>query len=112
MLDGEKHLTLSEAAKVVPKVNGRRPHTNSVWRWCRKGLNDVKLEYVRVGRTIMTSEEALQRFFAALARADLPVGALGRGRGVVMRSRPRRRTLRQRAHDIAQAEKELTEAGI
>lgn len=62
----EAKLTLTQAAKRSPG----RPHASTVWRWCRAGLNGVRLEYVRFGRRIFTSAEALERFVEALAKTD------------------------------------------
>ena len=69
-LSGEKLLSLHEAAQQVPKINGRRHAPSTLWRWCRQGLGGVRLEHVRIGRTIATSTQALDRFFAALAAAE------------------------------------------
>jgi hypothetical protein len=63
-------LTLAAAAKTLPRINGRKVHTSTLWRWCRKGYNGIRLEYFRMGRTIMTSEFLLQKFFTELAKAD------------------------------------------
>ena len=63
-------LTLSQAAKQLPRVNGRKVHTSTLWRWCRRGCKGIKLQYYRIGRTIMTTEVALDQFFTALAKAD------------------------------------------
>lgn len=65
------YLTLSEASKRIPRMNGHRVHVSTLWRWCRKGYNGIHLEYFRVGRTIMTSEFLLHKFFTELAKADL-----------------------------------------
>jgi hypothetical protein len=66
----ESLLSLTEATKALPRVNGKRPSISTLWRWCRRGLRGVRLEYVRVGRGIATSRDALNRFFNALAAAD------------------------------------------
>jgi hypothetical protein len=66
----ESIVSLTEATKILPAVNGRRPSISTLWRWCRKGLRGVHLEYIRMGRNIATSREALNRFFMALAHAD------------------------------------------
>ncbi len=68
----ETLLSLSQATKVLPAINGRRPHISTLWRWARVGVNGVKLEYVRLGRRIFTSREALWRFAQSLADADAP----------------------------------------
>lgn len=72
-IHNETILSLTEAAKVLPRVNGKRPAVSTLWRWCRKGLRGVRLDYIRVGRKIATSREALNRFFTALADADEPI---------------------------------------
>jgi hypothetical protein len=33
MLENEKLLTLSEAAKLLPKMRGKPVHTSVLWRW-------------------------------------------------------------------------------
>lgn len=60
-------LSLSDAARWLPPVNGRRPHTATIWRWASKGINGIRLETARIGRRVITSAEALQRFTSALA---------------------------------------------
>lgn len=72
MIQHETKLTLTEAAKRSPG----RPHASTLWRWCREGLHGVRLEYVRFGRRIFTSTEALDRFAQALADTD----SVGRSR--------------------------------
>ena len=74
-IHNETVLSLTEATKVLPRLNGKRPSISTLWRWCRKGLRGVRLEYIRLGRSIATSEEALNRFFEALAEADEPPDA-------------------------------------
>ena len=66
----ESLLSITDTTKRLPLVDGKRCHCSSVWRWIRKGLRGVHLEHVRVGHRICTSEEALTRFFNALAEAD------------------------------------------
>ncbi|NOT02348.1 MAG: DUF1580 domain-containing protein [Phycisphaerales bacterium] len=65
------YLSLNEAAAASPG----RPHTSSVWRWCRKGVRarngtTVKLPCVRAGGRVFILRDALQTFFAAVADAD------------------------------------------
>jgi hypothetical protein len=66
----ESIVSLTEATKLLPRRNGKRAAISTVWRWCRKGIKGVRLEYIRVGRNIATSREALNRFYEALAQAD------------------------------------------
>lgn len=66
MLCNERMLSLDEAGAFLPG----RPSKTSVWRWCRRGLNGVRLEYVRIGRRMWTSAEALERFARRLAEID------------------------------------------
>jgi len=96
-------MTLSEASKELPKFNGKRIHVSTLWRWCRKGIRGVCLEYVKVGRKVMVSPEGLNRFFTALAQADAEQtqkNAVGSHR---RKQRPCSHATRQRAKQEADA---------
>jgi len=69
-LNQDNLLSLREAVRYVPSINGRRRAVSTLYRWCRRGIKGIRLEYVRVGRNVATTPEALERFFAALAAAD------------------------------------------
>ena len=101
-------VTLSQAAKLLPKVGDNHLHTSTLWRWCKKGLRGVYLEYGWMGRFIVTTPEALGRFFVALARQD--------AKRTVLPARPRRRmrprTRDQRQRQIDQANAILIKARI
>lgn len=79
--------------------NGRRLHISTVHRWAAAGLKVggqvVKLEHIRVGGTLCTSEAALARFFARCADPNAPVANQAKAR---------------RRHEAA--EKQLAAAGI
>ena len=100
-------LTLSQAAKQLPRVNGKRIHVSTLWRWCRKGLKGIRLEYSRVGRTIMVSDAALNRFFMSLAQADAEQADSNN-----YKPRPKRRRPGNRQESIDQANDVLRNAGI
>jgi len=103
----EKLLSMSEAAKVCPAIDGKRPHCGSIWRWARKGTHGVYLEHVRIGRRVCTSREALDRFFNALAQTPPPT------REQSPRSdKPKGRTESEREKAIAAARKRLESRGI
>ena len=67
---GEQFITLTEAARLLSRIDGKKVAVSTLWRWCRKGLRGERLEYVRVGRKICTSHEALHRFFTKLVELD------------------------------------------
>lgn len=71
----EKLVNLTDAAKLLPAAQGKRIHISCLWRWCRNGVNGVRLEYVKVGPRMFTSHEALGRFVVAAAEADPPVAS-------------------------------------
>ena len=100
-------LTLSQASKRLPRVNGKRIHVSTLWRWCRKGLKGIRLEYSRVGRTIMVSDAALNRFFTALAQADVE-----QAESCNYKPRHKRRRPGNRQASIDQANEVLRNAGI
>ena len=78
----DKLLSIAEAAEHIGKISGQRPSPTTVWRWCRKGIQGVQLEYVRLGRSIRSSSEALDRFSHALAAQDREVSSHQRGNQV------------------------------
>ncbi len=109
MLIKENLLTLTEAAKTLPRPNGKKIATTTLWRWARQGIRGIRLETRRLGRRVVTSVEALDRFTAALA--DLPPET--RPRFPKRRENvPRPRTERERARAMAQADAVLDAAGI
>jgi hypothetical protein len=109
VMNNERLLTLTEAAKSLPRLNGKRISTTTLWRWATSGMRGVKLETRRIGRRVVTSMEALERFTAALA--DLPPDT--RPRFPKRREQaPRKRSERERAQALARAEAELDAAGI
>jgi Protein of unknown function (DUF1580) len=64
----ETLITLSEAAKFVPRRRrGRKVSISTIYRWASPaGHRGVRLEALRVGGSLCTSVEALQRFFNRL----------------------------------------------
>lgn len=62
-LASEHIRTLAEAARKRPAGRNNRPtHVSTVYRWISKGVRGVKLEAIRIGGRLYTSDEALQRF--------------------------------------------------
>jgi hypothetical protein len=69
----ETSLTLTDAAKALPPLRcGKRVHLATLHRWVQKGVRGVRLEAVRLGRTVVTSREALQRFSERLCAEGGP----------------------------------------
>ncbi len=59
----ETLLTPAEAARRLPsRRQGRRVHSATVYRWIATGINGIHLEAIRIGGSLLTSVEALQRF--------------------------------------------------
>jgi hypothetical protein len=77
----ENLIRLSEVPKLpfMPLTkNGKPIALSTVYRWVLGGTGGVKLESLKVGGTLCTSVEALQRFFDALSgsgRDDQPTEA-------------------------------------
>ena len=106
-LQTEEVLSLTDAAKALPPVDGRRPHVSTIWRWCRRGVRGVHLEHARIGHRVVTSQQALSRFAQRLAETDAdPPAQPVRQAGI------RPRTERQRQRDVARAKRALDRAGI
>lgn len=100
-------ISLAEAAKLIPRIDGKRPHTSTLWRWCRRGIGGVCLEHIRIGHRVCTTTSALNQFVQQLAQVDrVP------RHQTQLRTHPLRRTQKQRESDILRARQELQKAGI
>ena len=106
----EPHFSLSQAAKRIHRDNNKKVDVSTFWRWCRKGVRGVYLEYRKIGRSIVVSDSGLNRFFMALAQADLD----NQAPAVATRKRkPRRRpNSAARQREIDSANDILRRAGI
>jgi hypothetical protein len=83
VLASESVFPLAESPRHVPaRRGGKRLHQSTAFRWAKHGLRGVRLETIRVGGTLCTSAEALQRFFDALSAA--PVGHVATGRAAAV----------------------------
>lgn len=97
-LEAETVLSLSDATEHLPRRRrGKRPHLTTLHRWATTGVSGVKLEVIRVGSTLCTSLEALQRFCERCTAGDSGAPAP---------------TTKARQREIDRAEQELAEAGI
>jgi hypothetical protein len=95
-LANETPITLAEAARTLP---GGAVHVSTTHRWRLKGVRGVRLETFLRGGIRYTTNEAIERFFAATTAA-----ADGEA--------PPALTSRQREREISRTEREATEAGI
>ncbi len=109
-----EHLTMAQAAKVVPG----HPSPNCLWRWCRKGVKSrsgerVHLQHVRLGGVIYTTAAWVEEFSRRLAQADASHFELGQRDIMVPRScRSQPSSNKQRQAQLEQVEMELAEAGL
>ena len=95
-LKTETPITLAKAAQTLP---GGAVHVSTVWRWHRRGIRGIRLETVCRGGIRCTSDEAIERFFAAItAAADGEPAPT--------------RTPRQRQRAMQHAERELERDGF
>lgn len=87
----EKLLTLSEACRCLPS----KPSPATLWRWRTKGVNGVRLECVRVGRTWYVTRASLLAFVknqsnsnsTTSSPASSPVCPAGRSEALTRRLR-------------------------
>jgi hypothetical protein len=69
-LINEEVVPLSVAARLLPRLRGGRPvHISTLYRWISRGQSGVRLEALKLGRTLVTSHEALSRFALAVSEA-------------------------------------------
>jgi hypothetical protein len=63
-------LPLSRAARLIQSRRGDRPTSGStLFRWATRGIRGVTLRTWRLGRTIVTTEQALREFILATSPA-------------------------------------------
>jgi len=105
LFDGDL-LTFSEAARILPAVNGRHVHASAVWRWARKGVGGVKLDGRKLGGRFLTTKVALDDFAKRLAEAE-PTRRPGHSPG-----RPRKTKATDRTAEIEAANQALQEQGL
>lgn len=94
------YLTCGQAADRTP----HRVSSGTIWRWARKGIQArdgsvVRLQHIRIGGRVYTTEAWLQRFFEEVASADLRHAAW-------------QPLVRHSIRDHQQAEQALQEAGL
>jgi hypothetical protein len=66
-LDREPAITLATAAAMpILRRDGRKPSLAAVYRWAGQGVGGIRLETVRIGSTLVTSEAAVRRFLSRL----------------------------------------------
>ena len=62
----DKHITISEAAKLIPG----RPNVSTVHRWANKGVRGVLLESVRAGGRRYTTPGYVAQFLSKLNKSE------------------------------------------
>ncbi len=104
-LRDETLLSLKDAAKgLKSRIAGKTVSYYTVSRWAREGLSGERLETLRIGNAVFTSEEALDRFFAALGDRAEPSKAGPEP--------PKRRTPKQREAGNSEAKQILERMGV
>ncbi len=56
--------------RIPRRRRGKKLHVSTLFRWASRGCRGVKLETTRVGGTLCSSKDALQRFFDRLSALD------------------------------------------
>jgi hypothetical protein len=74
-LDTETPLPLQQAAKHrllrAKSRDGKAINFSTVWRWATGGIRGVRLETVRIGSTLCTTDAAIKRFIDRLSNPEL-----------------------------------------
>ncbi len=95
----ERPIRLQDVPKITwlpGRRSGSRLNVSTVFRWCQIGCRGQRLEAIRIGGALCTSEAALKRFFARLTDPTKP-GSM---------------TPAQRSKQNAKDEAELVKAGF
>jgi len=117
MMQGERLIPLAQISEEMPQIVSRQVHPGTLWRWCREGYYGIYLEHVYVGRTIMTSREAIWRFAKALTSRTgkhPPFGGIEspKDKKRRLRQQKRRNNKRRQEGNMAAVNSILVNAGI
>lgn len=101
LFENETPVAIGDVPSMLPiRRGGKLPHISCVYRWIQKGVRGVKLEVIDTPGGMITTKEAIARFFAALSAAR---------RGLPTTPASRTPSARQRA--AQSADRELAAAG-
>jgi hypothetical protein len=101
---GNDFIDLKQARALLP---GGRANISTLWRWALQGWRGVKLQYVRVGRTVYTTPAWLEQFQRDCAALDQPSTSTP-----PQRRAPARRSPSRRQSQIEAAEARLANSGF
>jgi hypothetical protein len=98
----DQQMSLVEAATYLGRITGKKPHVSTLWRWCLKGCNGIRLQSIRIGGKRFVTATAIERFVEASTASRsgppepscTPVAPVSPGTGMlahVMRHGDRRR---------------------
>jgi hypothetical protein len=72
-LDREEIITLAYATRYCAKTrNGRKPHSSTLYRWAVHGCRGIHLETLGTPGGLVTTKEALERFFVQIRQTRYP----------------------------------------
>ena len=60
---------LSQAAKIVERITGERPHAGTIYRWASSGIRGERLKIAYAGGFKRTSEDWIRDFFNRVSHA-------------------------------------------
>jgi len=67
-IDHENLIPIREVPRrLPPRPNGKRVHISAVYRWMSRGIHGVVLESAKIGGSVYTSSEAIQRWAEQLS---------------------------------------------
>jgi hypothetical protein len=55
-------LSLLDAAEILGRFTGKKPHVSTLWRWCLKGCKGVVLESICIGGKRFVTAAAIEQF--------------------------------------------------
>ena len=97
--------TQSQALDYCRQITGKRPAPSTWHRWKMKGVSGIRLETILINGNVLTSREALVRFFQASAIAKNKRHSQSTSAGI-------KKAKRMRDSAAARAEFDAHELGI
>jgi len=73
----EGAISLSAAARAFPVIDGKTPTPCTILRWCRSGIDGIRLEHAVFGGRLVTSRQAVERFLEAITSSRAETQHIG-----------------------------------
>lgn len=81
-------ISIDDAANHVGKISGKKRNRSVIHRWINRGVSGVKLDAIRIGGEIFTSQEAVNDFLNRSREARTKKHSTATANGIRLAANP------------------------